>query len=75
LGLGRDPDGLSVAMATGDSSLVLTGTRGRSRAAGSDGSPGSDGPSPWVYDYTPVLHSHTRAVDLEPESGPVDGGT
>lgn len=59
--LGRIPDERSVAIAAGDSSPVLTGTPGRSRAAGADGSPGSDGPSSWEHDYTGPMHSHARA--------------
>ena len=37
---GRNPDDWSVAIAAGDPSPALTGARGRSRAAGSGGSPG-----------------------------------
>ena len=54
---GRIPDGRSVAIAAGDPSPALTGARGLSRKADSDGSPGSDGPSSWAYDDTALLHN------------------
>ena len=66
---GRVPDERSVAIAAGDSSPVLTGTRGRSRAAGSGDSPGRDEPSSWAYDYTAVVHSHARGVPQPFRSG------
>src|SRR5918994_3443829 len=60
---GRTPDGRSVAIAAGDSSPALTGARGLSREADSDGSPGSDGPPSWTYDNTSSLHKHARRRD------------
>ena len=60
---GRIPDGRSVAIAAGDPSPALTGARGLSRKADSDGSPGSDGPSSWAYDYTAPLHNDASGGD------------